>query len=997
MNAVRLTKLNPWQYQALRWAAISVIVTLTLLPAVRIANILATTGANNLSSDDGNFINKFLGQVLEGTYHWQNFPRDTFFNTHSLLLPGLVYLGLAYFANFNVYVALYLGLLLAALKLLLIHSALTKSDQGGKRWERWLLWPLLAALVFSVSHISSYEHALTAIAGGLSQLAFALGVWGLIRFPGKWRGVVLMAIGGVVATLSSGAGLVMWPSFLLGLILLGFRKVGHYAFWLSAATLSVLPYVFFLFLDPQQNTRQHSTLLSTFNYLFVIDTLGRPFVNGIGLNYSRMPISVWIGSLGIALFVVILILLILLDRERRTLTLAQSAPALMLIAFSLLTIWQISLFRDQIAPWYTTLSIAFWIGLVGLTYVLWVNHAIRPAQGRQRHWATPLIARLLGAVVVGGLACLYVSSNFSYTDKTLLLRTRAPSSAACLRNYRTAPTYCEETLVIWQLGDPHYIERLAQPLERNHLSVFAPRQQWTLQGDFILDSVKIFETPGIADIRWSADLTATPVAWRDYRHLNLFLHTPNAISWTVSLPPNVEQADFHSAIAISQTAPFDPVADGVRFEVYLKREGGVEESIFSQYLAPEQRQWQPFTIPLSAYAGQMVTLRLTSSAGGNVIQDWAMYRYPYIDLLLNPAKDVDTAVSSKPFIPTLTDADARLDTTDSNLWQTSNMQPTTTAGATDTWTIGQIPNMEYDRPLDLCLADYTHFYARLAAQGGFPIALKISYKLKDAPVFVQRVTIPLFSDGEMHEYTYDLKLLELNQQARLTGIRLSPFRPIAFTGESWVKISDFRLIRGSNPSCQGPQVQPQLVDGSAGGKSRQMATVVDLIGLANSPQAHKQPEDPVKNAPLVSVSTFTIEGDARRVLYMHPTSSVIYTLRLPIHAHLQTSLALDPQTWQPGNGDGVEYIVYLKAADGRSHTLFDRYIDPKNIPDDRKWHDLSIDLSAYGGQEITLTLTTLPGPKGDATYDWSGWANPQIVVFQLEDSSSKPRSKKLAR
>ena len=996
-ETVKLTKLKPWQRRALRWAAISVIVALTLLPAAGITFILATTGANNLSSDDGNFINKFLGQVLEGTYHWQNFPRDTFFDPHSLLFPGLVYLGLAYFADSNVYVALYLGLLLAAVKLLLLHSALTQTNQTRKGWERWLLWPLLAALVFSVSQISSFEHSMPAVTGGLSSLGFVLGVWGLTRFPAQWRGVTLMVVGGVVASFSSGAGLVMWPIFLLGLIFLGFRKVGHYAFWLTAAALSAVPYLYFLFIYPRPGSHQ-STLLSVFNYLFVIDTLGRPFVNGTGLNYSRMPISVWIGSLGIALFVIILSLLILLDRERRKLTLAQSAPALMLIAFALLTTWQISLFRDQIAPWYTTLSIVFWIGLLGLTYVLWVNHATNAAQGRQRHWAIPLIARLLGVVVVGGLICLYASSNFSYTDKTLLMRTRAPASAACLRNYRTAPTYCEETLVIWQLGDPHYIERLAQPLERNHLSVFAPRQEWTLQGDFILDSVKIFETPGIPDIRWSEDLTATPVSWRDYRHLNLFLHTPNAISWTVSLPPNVEQADFHSAIAISQSTPFDPVADGVRFEVYLKREGGVEESIFSQYLAPGQRQWQPFTIPLSAYAGQTVTIRLTSSAGGNVIQDWAMYRYPYIDLLLNQGKDVDTAVSSKPFTPTLTDADARFDTTDSNLWQTSNMQPAPTATtATDTWTIGQAPRMEYNRPLDLCVADYTHFYARLAALANYPIVLQITYKLKDEPEFVRWVTIPLFADGEMHEYTYDLKLLELNQQARLTGIRLSPVRAIAFSGETWVKISDFRLIRGSNPSCQGPQVQPTLVAGNGDGKSRQMATVVDLIGLANSSQAHKQPEDPVKNAPLVSVSTFTIEGDTRRVLYMHPTSAVIYTLRLPIRAHLQTSLALDPQTWQPGKGDGVEYMVYLKAADGRSHKLFDRYIDPKNILDDRKWHDLSIDLSAYGGQQVALTLTTLPGPRGDTTYDWAGWANPQIVAVQTEDSSSKPRSKQPTR
>src|SRR5438105_2380305 len=106
MSPGKSPRVKPWQHQALRWAAITVVVALTLLPALGIANILVTTGANNLSSDDGIFNSRFLDKVLDGTYHWQNFPRDTFFDPHSLLIPGLAYIGLAYFADSNVYVAL---------------------------------------------------------------------------------------------------------------------------------------------------------------------------------------------------------------------------------------------------------------------------------------------------------------------------------------------------------------------------------------------------------------------------------------------------------------------------------------------------------------------------------------------------------------------------------------------------------------------------------------------------------------------------------------------------------------------------------------------------------------------------------------------------------------------------------------------------------------------------------------------------------------------------
>ena len=258
----------------------------------------------------------------------------------------------------------------------------------------------------------------------------------------------------------------------------------------------------------------------------------------------------------------------------------------------------------------------------------------------------------------------------------------------------------------------------------------------------------------------------------------------------------MERADFHSAIAISRSTPVDPSEDGVQCEVYLKPDGAADELKFSQYLAAGQHEWQPFTIPLSDYAGQTITIRLTSNAVGNITGDWAMYRYPYIDLRLNPANDVPGAVNGKPFFPSLSPTDASFDLTDSNLWQTSNMKPGLAEGLTRTWTLGSNPSLQIKRPLDLRLADYTHFYIRLAASpDNYPMTLQIIHKLSDAPLLERSITIPLFADGEMHEYTYDLKLLELDQGIRLTSIGLRPGREGAFTGSSWIRILDFRMLR----------------------------------------------------------------------------------------------------------------------------------------------------------------------------------------------------------
>ncbi len=156
-------------------------------------------------------------------------------------------------------------------------------------------------------------------------------------------------------------------------------------------------------------------------------------------------------------------------------------------------------------------------------------------------------------------------------------------------------------------------------------------------------------------------------------------------------------------------------------------------------------------------------------------------------------------------------------------------------------------------------------------------------------------------------------------------------------------------------------------------------SVADLILLSGSASAQKQPPDhPDRRLSLVQPYHFTIEGDTRAVLAMQPPSAITYSLTLPAHAHFQAAIALNPQIWQPDKGDGVEFVVRISAKD-REHELLRRYINPKSQPAERRWNDFSIDLSAYAGQQVQLTLLTLPGPAGDGRYDWAGWGRPMIV------------------
>jgi tetratricopeptide (TPR) repeat protein len=129
----------------------------------------------------------------------------------------------------------------------------------------------------------------------------------------------------------------------------------------------------------------------------------------------------------------------------------------------------------------------------------------------------------------------------------------------------------------------------------------------------------------------------------------------------------------------------------------------------------------------------------------------------------------------------------------------------------------------------------------------------------------------------------------------------------------------------------------------------------------------------------IGQSAMIIDQSARGVLFQHPPARVAFQLELPAAAQLDFALALAPSVWQLGKGDGVQFGVEVQGGTGSVFPVFSEYIDPKNLPSQREWHEKSVNLSRWSGQTITLTLTTDPGPNGNSLYDWAGWGEPRIV------------------
>jgi hypothetical protein len=765
------------------------VVALTLAPPAYLTWFVASTGAEN-PSNDHIVTAQVVDQVLAGTYHWRNLFWDSFLaGAHLALLPVLLRLLIAAAFHWNIYFECYATILLAGLKLLLLHRSLA---HGLPRPYRLLLWPVLSALVFSASQLCVFTFGDAGLIIQMTQVGLALGLWGLVCFPPGWVGVLLVSVGGLIASYSGGGGPLAWPIFLGCMGLIGYRRLGHYLVFLTAAGAGCLPYVilrwYLKILHPSLATEGLWFCLPAY-----LHALGLPFTTGWNVKQALCS-----GTLGAVLGTLALVLC----WHRRSLSWPQLLPSLAMLAYALLNVWTTVKFRGyHLAPWYTSAFMTYWLGLAGLAcWLLVPKRGSSPISGQSA--AAGVGAPLFGWACLAVLAVLFVRTNLTYDDKDRYLPSRAPVSASSLRRYRTAPTYAEQYPFQWEVGRD-CLRTLAEPLERHGLSVFAPRQRWTLQGEFPLDSVRLTEYPEIMEVAWWEGTGGTVRPFSHYQHLNLLLHPPNAVHWQITLPRSVEAAYFRSAVALSPAAPVKDGADGAECQLHLEDQQGRRRLLWAQRLRPGKTKWRPCRVSLQEYAGQTVTLHLSADPLGNITHDWILWRYPYVDVILSgpepqpnaPVRPSNTDLS--PSQPTPSPGDVDLEILNASLWEAHDLTPV--PGYPGAWQVGDFPYLQYQASLRLPVRDYSHIYVRLGAQAGpHPRYFQLRLAVDTQPGSVE-IQVPFLEDAKTHTYTYDLKLLRGLQRANILGVRLDPVPQGDTFRLGQVSVTGLGLIRKVRP------------------------------------------------------------------------------------------------------------------------------------------------------------------------------------------------------
>jgi hypothetical protein len=539
---------------------------LALLPPARMAWIVFTNGENNLSND---YVGRvpLVASMLDGTCSLEKFVREAWiWGGHSTLTLIPIYALNARFFAWDVRVELALGLLIAGATLALIAATL-------RTRARWMLLPLLSLLLFSTTKVSSFTYGESTLQMGLAQLGVAMGAFGFAKRSDRPIALAAwVAAGGILTSWSWGGGIMVWPVFFAALVVGRLREVVAWAVLACGAAAGLAQYAWLLPRGMQSVAANHVSWAPK-GRLF-LDILGRPLVNGI----AHADPSLLSQALGAAGLVMLVVTLISLRKEFRT-----NLAATLVVSWAVLAAAEVALFRTAVATWYASPMALFWGGLLLLL-------AAAPAPFRA------------GGIFLVALLTLRVQRTWE--DKSYYLPSRAPVSASCLREWRTAPPECHARVFQWgEEGHSGELARLGEPLERHRLSVFGPRRTYLLQGDVPLGRVRL--EPESAPSFFSDDgRTRRDVA--DFRRLDLVLAPGAAVTWRVDLPPGTRRATFSTVI---RAAPGDAqLGRGARVSVTAE---GSSVLLDERAFLPRDTA-RPFSVDLSSLAGKRVTLRLST-------------------------------------------------------------------------------------------------------------------------------------------------------------------------------------------------------------------------------------------------------------------------------------------------------------------------------------------------------------------------------------------------
>ena len=157
------------------------------------------------------------------------------------------------------------------------------------------------------------------------------------------------------------------------------------------------------------------------------------------------------------------------------------------------------------------------------------------------------------------------------------------------------------------------------------------------------------------------------------------------------------------------------------------------------------------------------------------------------------------------------------------------------------------------------------------------------------------------------------------------------------------------------------------------GVSREIDLLSELH-LVRTGIVHKGKELPRQSGASFQKTEVSIAGVRKSAIDAHPPWQGIsgdtfgeWTLSLPDSPHIRLEFDIGLAGGSE-NSDGVTFIVSVQG----DEIFREHYVR-------QQWKHVSLNLTSYQEQEVTLRFTTNPGPNRDTGWDWANWGEPKII------------------
>ncbi|MDT7952897.1 MAG: hypothetical protein RQ966_15445, partial [Acetobacteraceae bacterium] len=452
--------------------------------------------------------------------------------------------------------------------------------------------------------------------------------------------------------------------------------------------------------------------------------------------------------------------------------------------FTLLSLYQIALVRTAVGPWYVAIAALFWIGLFINAVVLF------------ERMRSTLSVRLAAGACTAVVSALYASANYSFASKTPFLQSRALSADSCMRAYKTAPTFCEMIVFIWP---PTYeFASFGRFFDEAGLGASGRYETDTLQGDWVLNTVRLQQRPDRPQIQWDAPGTYSrgrPANWLTAQPLSLALPAGQSLTWEPIRPPVVVSEVLRSSVENHSSGP-------ATLRVSVLHDGKAQVVRNVEMRVGERIELSEDLATTMAGGDKLLLAAESEDADGYL----SLY-YPRIDIdrvrpktvrVTQKYRDIQGVPDNAEFSP----HPEFSNTPNDAIFRAPEAAPVWDQMYNDLFKpVGGAP----------CIGDADAFKVSIAVPANIStrmIRLLVGARKYTGDYRQSEVQIPLLADGGMHTYTVPVRFYDLDARDRFESARIYSWSGVGTVEQQQtpVEIKELRLV--AHPPVDGSACRP---------------------------------------------------------------------------------------------------------------------------------------------------------------------------------------------